>query len=556
MLSPSLVSMILHSVWRDADQPRVRADLNSLGEVVRVLRGLTAGGENREPPRVPIVGRSRSGERVQSFLGNHVQVERYDQAFFWGRVPVGPLIEYFERTHDIPSDDEFIDLGTTLRDHAMGGVVAQSCKNLMAKTGSKQPKTVQVVLIDRGEDNSGATPEDFNGQLAHADKTDLRMSDHALNVLYVLLERLDHHTALPVTEMVCALVRRPTSAIGLKCFQHANVNEMLDALKKLKPMLSRSLPVALNMSLGTHCGPHNGVSPLEDFVRTLAPVSSSYYFHASAGNDGMTGVAGRRKLRAGVKDCLKVRTGSNNSGEILIEFWWVDDPKSSFSMEVSASDSAGSPVLGSLRINSKVGAQLSNVGPSFTPSGSGPVICQSLFHARCHKDMNCVAFALSTKSPPGLPMLDVEFSLEDSVDTVVNAWIVVSEDRQSCFIEGSNEGTISVPATDPEVVSVTGIDSNRQPWPRSSRGPGSVYQVGVASHPSTVPYMAHLVELGHLGEVGTSFASPRACADTANIIRDKVKRAHCTSIKNLVNEILAPGGSPLPWNPRTGFGAP
>jgi hypothetical protein len=37
-----------------------------------------------------------------------------------------------------------------------------------------------------------------------------------------------------------------------------------------------------------------------------------------------------------------------------------------------------------------------------------------MFHVRCRNQISCVAFALSTRNPLGLPVLDIEFTLESS----------------------------------------------------------------------------------------------------------------------------------------------
>jgi hypothetical protein len=422
--------------------------------------------------------------------------------------------------------------------------------DLLDKTG-QQSVSVQVAVVDRGLDAPGTTPHDFNGKLAHASSTDVDISDHAMSVLSILLERLDNYGILPETEVICALVKEPASPIGRKCFKHANAVELEDVLHKLQPLLSTGrLPVALNMSLGTHVGPHNGESPLEEFIRQLASPSSGQYFHTSAGNANMTGIASQRELTAGIPENLKLRTGPNACGEILVEFWWREPPGGSLSIEVEVFSATDSP-LWSLPLDpTYVGSALAAL-----PAGFNNVVCESLFHAQCHNDMSCIAFALSTKQPPGLPILNIEFTLSCPVDVVVNSWIVVSEDLLSAFLEGNNEGTVSVPGSDPEVLSVAGVRSSGQLWARSSHGPVGVYQRGTT--PSTVPYVAFLAS--YRGDWGTSFASPRACAATANIIRDASKRTQCTTIKDLVHEILyenlnLPSGSSLSWNPRTGFG--
>jgi len=208
-------------------------------------------------------------------------------------------------------------------------------------------------------------------------------------------------------------VREPKSTIGLKCFEHANAVEMHDALKKLQSLLSgRTEPVAINMSMGTHVGPHNGKSPLEDFVGQFTSLASGRIFHASVGNDGFMGVSGRREITAGVPEFLKVRTGSNNCSEILIKFWWEDQLNSSVSFKVAAA-AGKKQLMSSFQIDSTSAAATLISGQAFTPPGFGQVTCHSLFHAKCHNNMSCIAFAVST-GPAGLAVLDLEFTLRFS----------------------------------------------------------------------------------------------------------------------------------------------
>jgi hypothetical protein len=57
--------------------------------------------------------------------------------------------------------------------------------------------------------------------------------------------------------------------------------------------------------------------------------------------------------------------------------------------------------------------------------------------------------------------------------------------------------------------------------------PAGIYQTSGTNQSWEVPWVAHFADLGHLGEFGTSFANPRACAKAANIIRDAYRRAKC-----------------------------
>ena len=185
------------------------------------------------------------------------------------------------------------------------------------------------------------------------------------------------------------------------------------------------------------------------------------------------------------------------------------------------------------------------MGPAGLPAN---MTSQSLFHAKCRNNLGCIAFAIST-SRKALPVLEVKFGLMSTSDVVVNAWIVVCEERpQTAFVEGRQDGTITVPASESAVLSVAGTEVTGQLWEGSSRGPAAQYQPGMAA--LRVPLMAHLAALG--GEFGTSYSSPRACADAIRAMADPQKLHRCNNATDLIRE--AYGLTRLPaWNPRTGF---
>ena len=562
MFSPSLVSMMLHSIWPDANQPQNRREFETPGLVAQALSDMKMRRKHfyRAWPQVPVVGITSTNAlkfngRVRQRFEPHIRVPELADVsgvFFWGRIPVDLLIDYFSENPNIPADQEYLDLGTPLYNAGGSGIAFETtCQTLLSNTATK-PVAVQVAFLDRGEDDPGNQANDFGGKLHHADPVDLKLSAHALKVLSVLLNRLDQHGILPEVKVLCSLVRPPGQAIGRQCFQHANAVELLDAINKLHPLVTASnLPAAINLSMGTHVGPHNGQSPLEYFIHQCATPAAGRFLFAAAGNDGLTGVAGKRILSAGVPDYLKVRTSPNNPAELLVEFWWQEPAGGArVEIKVEVTDTSGRPLMtGPLRIDStRAGTTLATM-----PKGFKNVLCQSLFHARCRNAMSCIALALSTQVPPGLPMIDLEFTLESSVDLPVSAWLVVRDDEQLCtFIEAYQGGTVCVPAADPAVIGVAGVEAAGRPWSRSSRGPTHIYKIG--SKAPTVPYLAHMAALG--GEFGTSFASPRACADAANVLRNpQIQKNKCGTVTDMVNELLYSRGlKPTAWNSRTGFG--
>ena len=212
------------------------------------------------------------------------------------------------------------------------------------------------------------------------------MTDHALAVLKILLERLDGHGKIPEKRLFASLFTPPTAPVGSKCFEHAGAVELLDALDHLLLAIKKySDPAVITMSLGTHVGPHNSDSPLEEYIASHFAPSSSRYFHAAAGNDGLSGIAGRLELTADIRDFLRIRTGPSHGPGALVEFWWEEIPAAaSSSIAAEVSERSGKPVFSTpVRINS------SRPRTTLTRAAASPagVLCESLMHARCKGNM-------------------------------------------------------------------------------------------------------------------------------------------------------------------------
>ena len=124
-------------------------------------------------------------------------------------------------------------------------------------------------------------------------------------------------------------------------------------------------------------------------------------------------------------------------------------------------------------------------------AGFKSVVCKSLFHAQCRNQMSCIALAISTPSSAFLPEMDIQVAVQSTAEILMHGWIVVSG-ATSMFIEGDSTATIMVPASSPGVISVAGVDDVGQPWGKSSRGPGAVYQSGTGVRLHAAPMMAHL----------------------------------------------------------------
>lgn len=565
MFSPSLLSVMLHLLNDGQKEREPYSQPRNLGDL-RLdarLRSLLDGFYPHPWPEVPVVAWSDDPHGLSRFFRDRARFREYGdrRGFAWGRIPLNLLVDYKAEGGRKSADREFIDLGTPVFCTAAASSSHNPldfCRTLLNKS-SGSAATVGVAMIDRGKPAPNQSPDTFGGRVRHAITSNVEWSDHAFDVASVLLERLDGHGILDDIDFSCALVSPPANPIGKRWFDHANTVELLDALDALLNILPASpRPVAINLSLGTHVGPHNGQSPVEERVRQLAPPGSGRFMHVAAGNDGMTGVAAVRHVTSGLAEHLKLRTGPEHGRDVLVEFWWEEPAGgATVTMEVTgtiidpaAARHAGTSSLRSspLRIDStSAGATLAHAG-----AGQLGTIFQSLCHSRCHNSMSCLAFHASTSGATGLPMIDFEFSIHADQDVTVNAWIVVAEDRGCAFLEGGNTGSLVVPSAQRGVLCITGVDRNGQPWPHASRGPACQYGAPSALTIPVSPSLAFDVGAspGSATE-GTSFATPRACADAARILHATPNR--CNNALDMAQALL---GRPLStWNSRIGFGA-
>ena len=88
------------------------------------------------------------------------------------------------------------------------------------------------------------------------------------------------------------------------------------------------------------------------------------------------------------------------------------------------------------------------------------------------------------------------------------------------------------------------------PWKESSRGPAGEYGSAPGTGP---PHLAHRIEHPLVNDKGTSFASPRACADAADLVLDPRRRPGLLTAADVAQGLLGLS-SASPWNSRTGFG--
>ena len=525
------------------------ADLKWLRSAYRDLDNLHGFGSLPfDEVRIPVVGQAAFNIELGR-LGNYVTLDRTENAiFFWGRVPLLVLLNGLSELENAPPEQTYLDLGTPLRAGTGTQAINVDLDSLLSQTEANVSKAkCGAAMVDMGE---GAThgPNDYNGLLRHAVTNNIDLSGHAKKVLATLLERIGPR--LSEVTVSCALVRPPAQAItsGTGCFDQATTVELLDALKALEPQLnSDNKPAAVNISLGTHVGPHNGDSPLEEYISTKLAIPYDRFIVVAAGNDGGSGLAAKRILEAGSREYLKLRTGPRCL-DLLVEFWWYEPESSNLVIEVEVyerNNSGGRRQVGATRLRSGKTHQTLSAGHMGFPS---VFTAQALFHSKCRNDLSCVAFSLSRLAAQ-LPILDIEFALECSADTVVNAWIVLCEaDPETTFIQGDADGTVRVPATANHVVSVAGNDTNGRMWINSSRGPCADYSNGATER---TPLMSHLANRGT--EAGTSFASPRACGDLLETVADPQALAKCADGTDLVCERYSLTRATAPWNKRSGY---
>jgi hypothetical protein len=301
-------------------------------------------------------------------------------------------------------------------------------------------------------------------------------------------------------------------------------------------------------------------------VRAVAAASSGRFFFASAGNEGLKGVSNRADLKADVQDALLLHTGPAASKELLLEFWWREPPRNGdvqLDVQVSEYDSGTQKFVP--KFGTPLGISAATAAAVLTTQTTHKfknVLCASLFKKKCYSNMSCAAFGLSsTPGSAGFPIMQIEVTIRSiGYPAVVNSWLVVSDDPGTSFIEGTKSGSLTLPASDLAVVSVGGIHRPRAaliPWARASRGRASVYTDYTPLPPvqdlsQRAPWLAGRVELSVTSDMGTSFASPKACADAARVLL----RKSCTTVEALVAELLSKT-TPLPakdWDEREGYG--
>jgi subtilase family protein len=579
MFSASLLSLMVHSLPLDVRMGSP-AEEDTLTPTIFTIPTSSSLAEQLEQamrrwpgewPMLPAVGQlsPKLVDRAKD-MTKQLSIDE-GQGFVWGRIPLNDLIRYYVANSEDPWSSEYVDLGTPIWAASAAGGSTTSIANLLAHTPSPSMASVGAALVDLGitpTASAASVPRDFGGKLRHVSYppgTSIDLSAHAEEVLEVLLDRLsapqndNRKNMLTKTTVSIALINNPAPdkvRLSKDCFDQHCAPEMLDAIKAINSLLDGDklsdgtlMPAVVNMSVGTHVGPHNGQSPLEGYISGSVFKRERRFPFAAAGNEGLQALSARLELKQGEADYMHfVATG--NCTELLIEFWW-DEAAGPADMEIIVETEARGMSKSVIPIAS------GSTGPKLVASAVGQrrsatflTLCQSPSHGT----MSCIAFAVTRPAVlPGhgpLPELRISFDITaKSSNAAIHAWTVICDkQRESHFTRGGPEGTVCAPASDPTVVSVAAFDPARgQMWRDSSRGPASRYD---SNAPIESPMMAHLSNNPN-GQGGTSFASPRAAADATVPLANSVTRANCTEPKKLIEQTY--GAIATDFDPRYGF---
>lgn len=515
---------------------------------------------------LPVAGRfdPKLVDRARSMTKQQISSDE-SRGFVWGRIPLDDLIKHYFANSEDPVDEEYVDLGTPVWAASSTTCVTSGVATLLGNTPSPANASVGVALVDLGETPSpGVTnaPRDFGGKLRHVNYpagTSIDLSTHAEEVLEVLVDRLNHRGMLSAATVSMALIDNPRPdqvRLSKDCFNQHCAPEMLNAVQAINSLLDGDklpdgtlMPAVVNMSVGTHVGPHNGQSPLESYISGSVFKPKRRFPFAAAGNEGLHALSDRLDLKQGETDYMDF-LATDKCTELLIEFWW-EEAAGPADVEIVVETEASGMSKSVIPINS------GSAGPKLVASTVGQrrsatffTLCQSQAHGK----MSCIAFAVTRPATtPGtgpLPEFQISFDITArSSDAAIHAWTVICDKkRKSRFAQGGPEGTVCVPASDPMVVSVAAFDpARKQMWRSSSRGPASCYDL---SAPTESPMMAHLSNnLG--GHDGTSFACPRAAADATKPLANSGTQANCTEAKKLIEQTY--GTIETTFDPRYGF---
>ncbi len=299
----------------------------------------------------------------------------------------------------------------------------------------------------------------------------------------------------PASPLIVVHTNREAPAGYERC--HVDALSFIDAVAT-----AADLPVVVNISSGVNVGGHDGSSLVEKRCESFSSRRGRVVVK-SAGNESRM----RRHTRfAGVKSGIVESEFevADQEGNDLLEYWWLPNeykitviaPDGTISGEISR------PHFGHLDetlMGTRVLAQLN----------SRLHRDAALFRARLRLELIAVP---GGRVPNGRWKVRFEAVQVFGNDLAIHGWIEISQ-RSTAFLSSSNENTLTVPGTNPLVVTVAAMSSAapQQTWSDSSMGPTSTGQekpdIGA---PGISIRSASADSSEHVGAAadGTSFAAP------------------------------------------------
>jgi hypothetical protein len=481
---------------------------------------------------------------------------------FWSWKEAADVARFYRNRADWPAVREYVDLGAPVSPRAPATQQEkQDLDQILYKFPlSSSPKHV-IAIVDQGVP-SPSGPDHFNHRIDHVRTQSIDWSQHALRVMRVLCDQLLQLNLLSDVHLVCSLFDEPPDkCVDLQSLSRtANVVDIETAIDALDHTLQSSpysgLQQFVNLSLGSHLGPHDGSSPFESKVAALAQGKQTAgvdrFVLVAAGNEGLDALSQRIETRPGEAAIVRFRIGAAGAQDFLFELWWEDDQQP-FQVEIAWSvPGLSAPVVTQLDRQTQGGALIARHKGNFVASWSaGP-----------QKQIGvAIAGACHANAPASdLAGLSAEIAVTTSTARRLFAWRVFPTQAREAYFEGlaDRAPSLAVPATADQVICVGGHDASNLPWNSSSVGPLANYQLGGGWRNADLrPHISHHVA-GPGTSAGTSFAAPRACANSVAVLP-----SNAAAISDLIDALRKASkppahsthpGSKYPFHERLGFG--
>jgi len=475
-----------------------------------------------------------------------------------GFASLGELVAFATQSAERPADSEYFDLGTPVRANA--NQQWATCQRILPKTADADSARALAVVVDSGVSAKGLTPNTFGGKVTHLIATDIDFSAHATGVLSTLLAEVERLGLDSQVHVVCALVAPAPGLVGQlgtgRVLDLDNVVNLSDSLAEVRKHLSRTaLPAVVNLSLGTHVGPHLGTTPLEVFTSSLV-MPASRYVVVAAGNDGERGCHASCHMQDGDQDTLQLLVGPTGAKELMVEFWWEDRGQQHMKLEIEVSDVNGKSLFtGPMTVDTSTGL---TPRPVRTPSKSQQVLVES---PASLNGLRCVAYALEATNAADLANARIRVDIDPAAEVSIHAWIILCDDERTAWVPSESHGTVTVPSTATDVIGVGGVDGVGRNWTQSSRGLSNCLAQSVLGARCWIhgafhsPAVAAQVASIPPGAEGTSFSAPRVSARVLEALLDASPPTSLDSLlSSLTGNPVRTGGAFSTWSPRRGYG--